>query len=271
MSKFGLWLGLALLVGVCGPAIAVPTDSFDDGVVGTSQWVTGGVQRGWAPYPSGDRGTWSYSVDEILATDGYLNMHVAGPPSGATYGAEAWVRSLYDFHDGREYMVNFTWETVVGDTHYNMYFIQLTDGYISDMAVLHWYWEDFEPLIGTHTGDFLYYLGDVRRGISIGTDNGAVPPIPKSTWSLQILPEGIGRLYDGPNGTGALLHEAALILDKPWYLRFMVSDGTSSGFSGGDAALRLYSIDTTVIPEPASLTLLGTALLGSLLLRKGRK
>ena len=62
----------------------------------------------------------------------------------------------------------------------------------------------------------------------------------KVTWSITIDSTGTARLYDGPDASGTLLGEEALDPAYLWYLRFMVSDGTSAGFSAGDAQLNLY-------------------------------
>lgn len=65
----------------------------------------------------------------------------------------------------------------------------------------------------------------------------------KLSWSITIDPSGLARLYDGPNATGVLLREETLSPSYPWYIRFMVSDGTSSGFPDGDARLNLYNFN----------------------------
>ena len=73
------------------------------------------------------------------ATKGHLRIRVWGPRSANTYGAEAWVRSVQDFHDGRPHTINFTWEarpTIMG--HGDYYFIQVTDGFIPARGDFHW-------------------------------------------------------------------------------------------------------------------------------------
>jgi len=73
------------------------SDDYDDGVIDTSLWVFGGGKRGWQQRPPGD-GNWNYSHEEVVdPTDGYLKARVWGPRSGNTYGAEAWVRTFYNF------------------------------------------------------------------------------------------------------------------------------------------------------------------------------
>ena len=63
---------------------------------------------------------------------------------------------------------------------------------------------------------------------------------------LNIDPSGIARLYDSPDASGNLIREEDLDPGYEWYLRFMVSDGTSAGFPAGDAQLNLYEFHATV-------------------------
>ena len=207
MHRVGMVLLLAITACVVPSVWAAPVDSFNDGVIDSSQWVTGGAKRGWQNANTGDTGSWTYSVNETLIPggDGYANMHVSGPGSSGTYGAEAWIMSTYDFNDGLGHLVNFTWEPII-DGHYDKYFIQLTDGYISTIDSLHW--DESDPAVGDHTTDFLWFtnpnFGTVLRGIHLG--DGFASSIPgKSSWSLQVMPTGVGRLYAGPNSTGTLL------------------------------------------------------------------
>lgn len=67
----------------------------------------------------------------------------------------------------------------------------------------------------------------------------------KGTWSIAIDPAGVARLYDGPGGTGVLLREEVLDTGRAWFVRLMVSDATSAGFSAGDARLNLYSFSSS--------------------------
>lgn len=225
------------------------SDDFEDGAINTSLWATGGAKRGPNPsYPIGV-GNWQYSHQEIMdPIDGYMSVRVWGPTSGITYGADAWIRTVYNFNDGQSHVINFTWEADVNDTHHNHYLIQITDGYVHDRGWLHWPSEDYPG-----TANLLWGTspsGDPYRGIYFASELGLGAGLPKSTWSITIDSSGIGRLYDDSDGMGSLIHEATLDPTYPWYIRLMVSDGTSAGFSAGDARLILYDFSDSVISEP---------------------
>jgi len=264
---------LVIIVSVCSTnsqAIEVFSDDFEDGVIDTSLWSVGGGARGWSQYGPIGSGPWSYSNQEITdPTDGYLKCRVWGPGTANTYGAEAWVRTAYDFNKGQTYLINFTWEPDFLDFHYNYYYIQITDGYIAPVGDLHWpnRYPPVPPITEDDlagTQDLLWHTDPVAGPIR-GLNFGNTASIGKVTWSIEIDASGIARLYNGSDGTGALLHEATLNPAYPWYVRWMVSDGTSAGFPAGDAWFNLY--DFHAIPEPATLVLLG---LGSVMLRKKR-
>ena len=252
----------AYLVGLCGltvsllsaTAAAATTDAFEDGVIDSSLWLVGGGARGWdASQPIGT-GPWSYSNQEVVAADGYLQSHVWGPASGMTYGAEAWVRTLQNYNDGKNYLMNFTWEPGFLDPHANGYFIQVTDGYIANPGSFHWMYGPDPDLAGTT--DLLWTPGPPWRGLHFEN----TPSIGKVSWSLTIDPLGTARLYDSPGASGSILHEGALDPSKAWYVRFMLRDGTSAGFPAGDAWLNLYdfqSNEVAVIPAPAAVLLGG--------------
>jgi len=208
------------------------SDDFEDGLIDTSLWVYGADKRGWQTDIPPGVGNWNYSHEEIVdATDGYLSMHVWGPTSGNTYGAEAWVRTSKDFNDGKDYLINFTWEAVVGEpAHYDRYYIQITDGYIPYYGDIHWPSINRQNPVGT-----VNFLVDTDNGWSLTSGS-----ISKTTWSMTITSDGIGKLYNGPNGSGSLIHQDSLDDSKYWYLRLMLIDATSSGFPGGDNRLNLY-------------------------------
>ena len=123
------------------------------------------------------------------------------------------------------------------DDHYNHYLIQVTDGYVPALGGLHWLLEEItgttNPLWGTTD------TGDPTRGVFLEGYTGLWPES-KATWSIIIEPSGVARLYNGPDATGSLLHEGILDLNRPWYVRFLLSDGTSGGFPPGDARFNLY-------------------------------
>ena len=101
-------------------------DRFEDGSIDPSRWEWGCLKRG---YNGPGQGDWQCSVEEIVdPEDGYLSMHVWGPTSGATYGAEAWIRTTYDYNDGSYHLISFTWEVDALDDHLNYCFMQVTDG-----------------------------------------------------------------------------------------------------------------------------------------------
>jgi hypothetical protein len=261
MKKLHFLMLAAVLVFV-QPLSATSTDDFEDGVIDTSKWVVGGQNRGYDGSPSG---SWQWSHDEIVdSTDGYLRAHVWGPYTGNTYGAEAWIRTTQNFHDGGNYVINFTWQPDFADAHGNGYFVQITDGYIPTDAPFHWQEvEDGGEVPGTtdllwtqtQTGDWINYWY---------FENQTTPG--KLNWSLEILASGTARLYNAPDKAGALRREESLDLTKDWYFRLMVSDGTSAGFGAGDAWFDIY--DFEVVPEPATLLLFGLG--GLALLRKRR-
>jgi hypothetical protein len=170
-------------------------------------------------------------------------MRVEGPTSGLTYGAEAWTQTVYDFNDGNDHLINFTWEAdVLIGHHYDHYYIQVTDGYIPYYGSVHW--PRNQPYEGTI--DFLWedVGGELRAGAVLTYG------LPKSTWSLTISADGTGRLYDGPDGGGSLVYEGMLDPSYAWHIRFMVIDATSSGFPAGDDLFNIYDLSAEVIPSP---------------------
>ena len=210
------------------------SDDFEDGVIDTNLWVTGGAKRGWSDTQPTGVGDWTFSSSEIMGTDGYLRLRVEGPTSGNTYGAEAWVRTTYDFNDGHGWVINFTWEADVAiPGHYDRFNIQITDGYIPEIGSVHW---SRSEIAGTTN---LLYGSDDAAGASLTSG------LAKTTWSVLIDPSGIARLYDRPDGSGTLLHEGSLDPTLPWYFRLMVTDATSAGFPAGDTRLNLFDFSAT--------------------------
>jgi hypothetical protein len=235
----------------------VLSDDFEDGIIDSDLWLWGGERRAWEPW-AGPKGSWIYSHMEH---GGYLQAGVTGPLSGMTYGAEAWVRTKYDFNDGKPYVINFEWEADVADAHYNAFHIQITDGFIPPPGHNYVHWHVIDPTSSKYlpgqagTADLLW---EPRPAAPGGEEQGnwLSSDLPKSTWSMQIDPAGMARLYDAPDASGSLLREEALDTAKPWHLRFMTVDATSAGFSSGDSRLRLHDLEATVVPEPSILVLL---------------
>lgn len=235
ISEYGIHSIDLALIECNVPGDNLWSDNFEDGIIDPSLWEIGGEKRGCGPPCGSNRGSWNISQNEIIdSIDGYLELRVWGPASGYTYGAEAWVRNTTDFNDGNNHIINFTWEPDFGDYHYNFFFIQVTDGYISPENNLHWNHSDYPGTVNLLR----------NPGTGWGFENEASPG--KLNWSIEIDSSGIARLYDGPDATGTIKFEGAIDPAYPWYLRFMVSDGTSAGFPGGDAWLNLY--DFSVLP-----------------------
>jgi len=258
----GAMLAFVMVVCLASPTLADPVwaDDFEDGVIDPSLWVVGGRHISWTP---SDTGSWTWSHDELVAADGHLRSSVEGPYTGNSYGAIAYVETTYDFNDGGSSLVNFRWEADVSESHFNKYYIQLTDGYIpsfGEYAGSVWNptgtpaWE--EPVEGTVN---LLWTESGSRGLGYASDSGLLE------WSLTIDPAGTAELYDGPDGIGSLLYQGALDPGRSWHVRFAVEDATSAGYgAGGPTDFNLYS----VTPEPATLSLL---LLGGLVVLKRKR
>jgi len=236
-----------VVLSVPGETPSAFLDDFEDGVIDTSLWVVGGRNVSWSP---SDPGSWTWSHDEVISDpgdpDGYLRLRVKGPGSGNSYGAIAWLRTTYNFNDGRDYTLNFTWKADVEDSHCNRHYIQVTDGYIPSFQEFHgWYFDSPNPGMDG-TIDLLWEIdsqGNPHLGHWYPSDG------PKQTWSITISPSAVARLYDGPDATGSLLHEATLNLSKPWFVSLMVADATSAGFPAGDTRLNLYHFAARTLEE----------------------
>ena len=108
MSLTRCFLGvLVLAIVTCTYVYGDWSDDFEDGVIDSGLWAWGGEQRDGAT-------NWSISHTEIVATDGYLHMNVQGSAVGTTAGADAWLRTAYNYKDGNPHLINFTlWPTRV--------------------------------------------------------------------------------------------------------------------------------------------------------------
>jgi len=194
--------------------VAIFVDEFEDDSINPDHWVIDGERRGYAGAPAGDW-TWSHheTVYDEGDPDGYLRMCVSGPYTPNTYGAEAWIRTTHDYNDGGWYTANFKWKAVPLDTHYNHYFIQITDGYIPPAAPFHWQYVEPRPPELAPTVDLLRSYNADLEELRRGGRPGEPPYIPQgspATWSIVMDPSGTARLYNGPDGTGDLLREEAL-------------------------------------------------------------
>lgn len=252
----GAMLAFVMVMCLASPTVADPVwaDDFGNGVIDSSLWVVGGSKRGGFEPGTGD---WQWSHDEIVASDGYLRTRVWGPQSGISYGAEGWVRTTYDYNDGSDYMIKFTWEADPNDVgsgsprHTDVYAIQITDGSIPGGTSDHWLDSD---------GEGWTNLFHVRP---LGDDLGPVE------WSIYIDgTDDTATLFEGPDNTWPMSDEGekTLPVDHAWYVRFIGQDMTSAGFTAGDNLLNLY--DFSSVPEPATLSLL---LLGGLVALKRRR
>ena len=249
-----------LLIGFASLSHAevIFSDDFEDGVIDPALWITGGVRTSYLPGPAG---SWQGSHTE---TAGSLQTRVWGPASGGTYGYYAWVRTTYDFNDGQSYEINFTWEPLT-DNWVDYQFIQITDGYAPENEHYHYFAYTSPPettnlLSYEESGGPIYCWPTAK----IQELNGL--GMTQLSMSISITPDGTERLYDSPDLTGNLLWERSLNPTVEWYLRFMISDATSSGFGAGDSGFNLYDIEVT--PEP---TTLGLLLLGGLVLMRRPK
>jgi hypothetical protein len=217
-----------VVLSVPGETPSAFLDDFEDGVIDTNLWITeGGKGGGW----SWGGGDWQYSFNEYRADDGYLEARVWGPPSGITYFGEAAVRTTYNFNDGKEWLINFTWETTIAagyTPHFSCAGVQITDDGLPQSDNCYWIW-NANPA-GTAT---LWYT-------VAGHPHEPKVPFSKRTWSITISPDGVARLYQSANASGAPYSEVALDKSRQWYVRFIELDATSAGFDGGDNTLRLF-------------------------------
>ena len=221
------------------PGTVTIADDFEDGTIDTGLWDVGGWKWGVGGIGSGG---YSWSHDEIQATDGYLRARIQGPTSGNTYGAAARVRTKYNYNDGAEHVINFTWGADVSANHVDYYAIQVTKGYAP--------YNNYTLLASDHADwTQLYFAGNPAGGGA-----GQVDLAPTS-WSIKIDgASNTASLYEGPNLTGDLHSSKGLNSGEPWYVEFILSDGTSAGYPGTDNSLFLYSFSSAVASSGAGLT-----------------
>ncbi len=236
-------LASAMCFAVPGQAQTAWSDDFEDGVIDSSLWEWGGARRGIGGFGAG---SWQWSHEEVVATGGYLRIRVWGPTSGNTFGGEAWVRTKYDYNDGTDYLINFTWEAVVSASHIDSYAIQITDG---DTA--------------QGSGDLTWWLSEsachknlycINKGwVSPGSPCFGEEPhnIPSTSWSIAInAVDQTATLYLGPDGTGDVHSQKTLDSNCSWHVRFFHMDATSAGFPAGDNLLNLYDFSSGPASQP---------------------
>ncbi len=213
-------------------------DDFEDGIVDSNLWVTLGRKGGQGAFGTGG---WQHSFFEYPkgSEDGYLEARVWGPPSGNTYWGEASVRTTYNFNDGNQWLMNFTWETTAANPYFDCFAVQITDGGFPQTENAHWLW-DVPP--GTVN---LWFT------VSTGMQDQPIAPFSKRTWSIVIDSAGIASFYQSPNAEGIPSSQVTLDLSREWYLRFVQVDATSAGFPGGDNTFKLYDFSAVCGPvEP---------------------
>jgi hypothetical protein len=219
-------------------------DDFEDGAIDSGIWVVGGAGRGTFATDPPESGPWSHQEMEVTdPTDGFLELRVTGPTSGNTNGAESWARTVQDLNDGEFHFIDVTWGARVIDSHYNQYYLQITDGFIPFQADVHW--PDRRPPLAPITDEDLAGTVDLLwRVEGPGTARGLRLPAGRTPAPMSIVidPAGNVSLYDAAGGQGALLHQDVLDPAKPWHVRLLVSDAASSGFPGGDSTLDIYEV-----------------------------
>ena len=256
------FLTLVVLQWVCAAnaglaaQMSIFSDDFEDGVINNGLWDVGGRRISWTP---NQEGQWIWSNNETLGNEidpnGHLCLRVTKPiaDDGFSYGAISWVRTKYNFNDGQSHVLDFTWQGRMNEDHSNIFFMQITDGYLPTFAEKNW-WAQFYDPAPDGTKDLLWE-GD-KSYATYYSDTI------KQSWSIIFNPSGTARLYDAPNGGGSMLHEESLDSSKDWYVRFMVCDSHNYGAAGDDTQLNLYSFST--VPEPSTFFLLGIGTIGLL-------
>jgi hypothetical protein len=211
------------------PAITSPEpvctvlDDFEDGVIDTSIWVVGGGKGGTGGSGSGG-GHW-YN-EEIEGADGYLQARAITPTSGNTYGSQAWTRTVYNFNDGKDWLINFKWQSDIQSPepwHADYHLIEITDGRTDWGSGLYLHPDD-AVLPGTQQ---LYLSNRVK-----------ISPV---NWSIYIdYVNRTATLYEGPDATGPIHSTKPLDEILPWYVRFITTVGTSAGWPAKDCRINLY-------------------------------
>jgi hypothetical protein len=218
-----------------------PSDDFQDGVLHTGRWAVGGSKRGVGGFGGG---SWIWSVEE---SQGAVQARVAGPASGGTYGADAWLRSRYDYNDGANHLIEFTWGFAANATHVDIFAIQFATTEIPENSNVFWMCDNKPPGQSPYQNLYLAF-GD--SGFP-GQTNA-----PPTRWSILLdAPSRTATLFSGPSATGVPIGQRTLDPAQPWHLRFVVADATSSGYPAGDDSLYVYDYTSRTYPVPVTIAL----------------
>lgn len=196
-----------------------------------------------------------------------MNLRVYGPQMANTYGAEAWLRTIHDFNDGNDYTINFTWGFDANAYHIDYMAIQITDGSIVQDSNYNWYYSGAPGTTNIYA----------KFSSGPNPDYGMVDT-PPQTWSIVLnASSATAYVYDAANGGGMLLSTSSLDTHTPWYLRFITTDATSSGFPEGDDTFSLYDFRAhacgSAVPDGSAsgLLLISSAVLCGLVKKLGAR
>lgn len=205
------------------------SDDFSDGVVAPEVWVYGGALRGVLSEPN----AWQWTVSEH---DGFLQTRVWGPASANSHGAEVWIRTVHNYNDGSDHVVNFTWGADVNAWHLDNCAILIWNGVAYDGTNNQWFNDDTDGAKKLYVAN-----GALSNPFGIGLQD-----TPPTSWSLHI--DAVGQqaiLFSAPDLGGNIIGHKSLVAGEPWYVGFIHGDATSAGFPNGDNSLFLYDFRST--------------------------
>ncbi|MFC1735099.1 Ig-like domain-containing protein [Candidatus Hydrogenedentota bacterium] len=215
-------------LAVSGDALAWDwSDEFEGRQINEEFWALGGYRFGAEGIGSGGY-EWSHEV--LTNKDGRLAVNITGPESNARFGATAWVQTKYNYNDGDDHAVNFTWGSEVSDDYVNHYGIQIGNDHEIDYDSFSWI------ASGDQTaGRTLYY-----------THEHDISP---TSWSIEIdSAENTARLHNAPDLAGDVIATKVLDPEESWYVRFVHTDVTQVDRPTTDNTLFLYSYSSSNEP-----------------------